>query len=468
MKLNSFEDYKRLYNKTLLKNDYTWLRDEVLVRAFLDELNYRQRRFCKKKHTNHYDDFLYYVAYDGRLANIRITGKKPVGLKYLRNGTIYKDSYGIYRSDVELDEGHWVKQRPLLKELNKRWNDAVVERIAMYLDGGKHCTMTIDRDFYTAYEPEYHTDFCLEGDLVTGTSCMSCNADAAQEFYGGIDGCKVVRFENEDGEQVGRCIVYEFQGIRHFIRIYAQEEYARCALSMLRREMKPGDLFGRRERIPGLHLNTNWTDETETLYLDGNHYGVHQEEGIYKVANSDDYTVFSGLGSTRLATLEEVIEDNGWSRCQCCGEWANVDDMIYVDGRYFCSDECADEGGYAQCVHCDGWHKKTDMYEHEGDWYCSDYCLNCDGYHRCEHCGEITTEDCIDVNGYTYCCEDCAREAGFEKCVDCGVWERNEKVYECPDGQLRCRFCGRQKGLTLKFVGEMIDENNEGDNDETK
>lgn len=399
--------------------------DEVMVRCFFDEIARQEKRHVKKRSNNHYSDYLWYINYEGRLARVVNTNKNPLGKKLIKSGRIYKDNFGLLRSDEEIEEGTCPKTRPLLEELDKGnyWSRDVKERIASYLDGGKPCTMVIDQDFATAYEPDYHENFCLEGDLVTGTSCMSEQGDAAQSFYGGIENCYVCRFENEDGEQVGRCIMYEFNGIRHFIRIYAYREYARCALRLLRAEMKEGDLFGRAEAIPDMELKVNWDfDTTPTMYLDGEHYGWSVKEGVIR---ENDYDF--GLGSTANESLSEYLDSHGWASCRYCGEWHHKSDMIEVNGDYYCDSSCAESDGCIKCAHCGEFMHDDFGYElPDGQRVCCSHCLRAEGYTVCWKCGKIIPmSSALNIQGEVFCDEACARESGYEKCAICGDWHRN-------------------------------------------
>lgn len=458
---------QRDVSKGMLYGDCLWMRDETAVSIFLDEFNYRQKRFAKKRGTNHYTDWLYYVCYDGRLARVMNTCRKPLGLRLLKEKKIYKDSYGILRSDEEIPQGQIVKHRPLLDEFSKgKWNKEIVERIANYLDGGARCTMVIDTNFYDAYAPDYHYDYSLEGDLVSGTSCMSGREEYADDFYGAIKGCKVARFLNEDGENVGRCIVYEYNGIRHFIRIYCQPDYGSCALRLLRKEMKEGDLLGRSKVIEGLCLEANWDYDTASMYLDGNHYGLHVEpNGRMYVVDDNTERVHSGLNLWHKESIKECLGEDGWYVCPECGELHN-ESCFYVDGDYYCDECCLEKAGFAICHQCGEINRCEDMYwapDERG--YCSVGCLNRNDWHVCQECGEIVGEDdsiYVSDKGW-YCSDDCARQDGCEKCVRCNEWMTKEKLYECPDGELRCAYCGEKEGFVLKFV--KADDNTEANND---
>lgn len=452
-KFNTTEELLKLAREMVLKDQCGIKYDEVVVRCFFDELKYRQKRNTRKRSANNYQAWLYYIAYDGRLARVPNTAKNPIGSRLLRKKTIKPDEWGLLRCEEIIDEGQFVKIRPLLKELDHgdKWDEDIKERIARYLDGGKQCKMIIDRQFDVAYENEYHDDFCLEGDLVTGESCMSTESDCAQEFYGGINGCYVCRFENDEGEQVGRCLMYEYNGVRHFIRIYAYRDYARCALRLLRAEMKEGDLFGRSECIDNMRLTTEWDgEETHTMYLDGRYYGVNLSDMTVGV----NYTL--DLKTTGNESLNDYFDECGYTKCCVCGEWEEKDDGLWIEDDFYCSESCAMEDNCVKCEYCGEWSKSDcdGFYTPEGEYYCSRSCLSNADYVICQECGEIHYyEDAVEICGDWFCNEDCAREHGLVKCSVCGDWYRG--LYKNMNtGAVLCGSCAEKQGLQLAYVTE--------------
>ena len=453
----SIDELRKLSRTSILTGKTGWSREEIPVRCFMEELEYRQKRGVKKRSVNHYQDWLYYIAYNGRLARVPNTAKNPLGKKLIKSNTLYYDDYGLLRADDVIPQGTIVKHRALMEELDPahKWYLGVRDAIEKYLDGGKECTMTIDRDFETAYNPEYHDDFCLEGDLVTGCSCMSSQGEYAQEFYGGIDGCYVCRFEDEDGNQVGRCIMYEYNGQRHFIRIYAVRDYARCALRLLRKEMRENDLFGRSKRIENMCLSTNWTDSTHTMYLDGEYYGVNIAEGTVVDTQTRNYDVdFKTTGNEELS---EYYDDYGFRYCEYCGCWFNEEDGVRDDDyNWYCCEDCAENAGCRKCEYCGEWHSDTsEGYETpEGTWYCCKRCLTSADYIICEHCGEVHYyEDAFEVNSIWYCDEDCAKADGWQQCDKCGDWHK-DLIKNMNTGQYLCEDCAENEGLKLAYVSE--------------
>lgn len=445
-----YETLTKQVRKMALRSDD--LSEGQVIKLFLDEIEDRQRRKAKKSSSQNYNYWTYYISYNGRLARVPNSPRNPIGERLKRKKELYYDDFGVLRADEEIPQGQFVKHRALIEELDPKenWSQYVRNMLEKTLDGGFQCSMTIDRQFDVAYEPRYHDDFCLEGDLVTGESCMSGDSEEAQQFYGGIDGCYVCRFENNDGEQVGRCIMYDNGRIRHFIRIYAKREYARCALRLLRKEMRDGDVFGRSECI-SLDLPTNWEDDTPTMYLDGDSYGVRQDDdGSYRV--TDDYQC--DLKYTGNISLASAYEECDYVKCDNCGIWTtNIE--VNVDGYNYCCCECAEADGYRYCDNCEEWCKEDNMYElPDGSMVCCESCAESMGYYRCQHCDEWHTEEEMIDTPYGYMCsEDCCVKAGLSKCDQCGEWFKITRRVLDGENQDKylCENCASENGLELVY-----------------
>ena len=370
----------------------------------------------------HNDRFLWYLTYDGKIGKCPFNGENKWAITHLKNGDIeYDSALRFYVATRELNgEGCcFVRHRRLLAQIGTEWNGDWVKRIEEYLDGGQDCKMIIDRDFALAYQPDYNdSSTVLDGDFVCGYSCMSGRGDEAQTFYGGIDGCYVARFENADGEQVGRCLIYQLpDGRRHFIRLYALAEYQNKANMMIKQEMKEGDIRGRGEKFDGMTLHTNWDEDTPNMYLDGNRYGVKVVDGQLCVGT--DYC--DDCKSTSGDRLCDVINLH---RCEHCGEWCN--DPMEIDGCYFCCEDCAESEGYHRCERCGNWeHEDSCAYvECDDRWYCCEYCAERDGYRKCYDCGTWGLDDDMiaDLQGHRYCDDTCAERAGCKKDQITGDW----------------------------------------------
>lgn len=449
--IKSVLDVRKFADKALLTNNIK-VPAEELVGAFMRELERRDKRNVKKGDSQGYNGWLYYVTNNNRLGKITNNIRKRTGDILIKKGILRYDKFGVLRATETIPNGIYVKHRALIEELSrgKGWNYRAIENLNEYFDGTLECTMVIDRSFDIAYEPEYEDDFCLEGDLVTGQSCMSGYGDYAQEFYGGIENCYVCRFENGKGDQVGRCIMYKQGDVRHFIRLYANKDYARYALRLLKEEMTENDLFGRSYYIPNLHLKTNWDDDTTCLYLDGNHYGVTWEDGDFYITSN---RYLSDLKTTGCDSLRETLEEDDCWCCNQCGGWFDKS-AIEIDGDCYCSSDCAEEAGYRQCDECGNWVSEDDVFSVDGYNYCSTDCASNAGYKFCENCHElITDKDPLEIGSNYYCNEQCAKDDGWDKCAYCGQWNRSYllKPNFSDDNKLICENCKVEQGLILGY-----------------
>lgn len=381
---------------------------EKIKKAFVVALEHRQKH---GKAGIDFQRYYYYIAANGRLAYV----PRAKAQRLLLSKKI------VDHQAVEvIDCGTYVtKHRRLIDgiERNRRCLDYTVKKI-LYdgFEEERPCKMIIDTDFRKAYTPTYHDATSTDGDLANGESCMSNMGDSAQEFYGGIKGCKVVRFETDDGTQVGRCIMYEYNDIRHYIRIYGRGLYHRTMLNMLKDSLRPQDLFGRSFCIPNMRLKTDWCEDTPNMYLDGDRYGFEIDyndntwyvavDAMYDGKNTDD------------ASIGEVYEEGDAYECDGCGARirdVNDDDVVRIGNRYYCCCDCAYEDGYDTCEWCGEWAHVSNMIcpEDANGRYCCESCANKDDYYACEECGKYyQMEDMrTDENGEKVLCEKCLDES---------------------------------------------------------
>lgn len=441
-----------------------YIDDNLLLKLFLDEINERDR-IKTSYNSMKCSDYLWYVTFEGRLGRVKWGGAKCNAEKMLKKGWIAKDQYGVYRANRILNGCgcEYVKHRPIIKSLSRdKWTSKIVDKLTDVLDGGHEVEYVIDRDFAAAYGPDYDTSEHID-DLVTSQSCMSCRPDEAESFYGNIDGCYVMRFL-KDGEDIGRCIMYEWEGIRHFIRIYCQPEYQRDCLFTLRRQMRENDLLGRCERIDGIHLLCHFDGDTDNMYLDGNRYGFKVEDGkIYMVSGVSDYDG----ESTSSGRFADSAEEGYIHQCYDCGKWLSSRDGDAIrdgDGeRWYCCESCAENNDFVRCEYCDEWHY-ADICTADGKHYCCERCAENDGYVRPRGTYEwIPREDAFEVEeDVFYSDEDAAREDGWTQCSVCGAWMK--EYYPCADGKPRCATCITDEGWTLKYVKDEPDEQKETEN----
>lgn len=437
--------------------DVGFIEDNLLLKLFLDEINERDR-IKTSYNSMKCSDYLWYVSFEGRLGRVKWGGAKCNAEKMLKKGWIAKDQYGIYRANRVLNGCgcEYVKHRPIIKSLSRdKWTREIVDKLTDLLDGGHEVEYVIDRDFAAAYEPDYDTSEHID-DLVTSQSCMSCRPDEAESFYGNIDGCYVMRFLKDD-EDIGRCIMYEWEGIRHFIRIYCQPEYQRDCLYTLRRQMRENDLLGRCEQIEGIHLLCHFDGDTDNMYLDGNRYGFKVEDGkIYLVAGSCDYDG----ESTSSGRFADSAEEGYIHQCYDCGKWISTRDGSAIrdedEDRWYCCSSCAANNDYVECAYCGEYHH-CEICTDDGNYYCCANCAEEDGYVRPDDVYQwIPREDAFWVNEYTcFSDEDAARDAGWVQCSVCGEWMQEH--YPCTDGKPRCSTCLSNEGWHLKYVKDEPD-----------
>ncbi len=137
-------------------------------------------------------------------------------------------------------------------------------------------------------------------------------------------------------------------------------------------------------------------------------------------------------------------ECNGNSRkCPHCGEYFSEDGYTMPDGTEYCSYECAENDGWVWCdnineyaneddsdVHyceqCDTWfYNRGDAVYVDGNWYCDDDCASRAGYVWCEYDNEYAHEDdviFIEECGEYFVNEESAREAGYVYDEDASEW----------------------------------------------
>lgn len=429
--------------------DATLVNDDLLLKLFLDEIN--ERGDIKTSYNSmRCSDYLWYVSFEGRLGRVK---RSSVNCKkLLKAGKIALDRYGVSRAKMVLNRCgcEYVRQRPILKSLSRgKWSKYVMDKLADMLDGGHELEYVIDTNFKDAYEPDYDENVYID-DLVTSKSCMSGRGDEAQSFYGHIDGCYVMRFL-KDGDDIGRCIMYEYNGIRHFIRIYCQPEYQRDCLFTLRKQMKENDLLGRDARIGGIHLHADFDSFTDNMYLDGGYYGIRVEDGeLYVVDRGYD----CDCESTSSGTFADVASSDGVHQCYDCGKWLSTsrDDYIYdeEDEVYYCCEDHAANNDLIRCEYCDEYHH-CDISTEDGYNYCCERCAENAGY-ICTRDTEkwIHDDEAFEVDGYYYESEEGAIEDGWTHCVECDSWMKVH--YPCIDGKPRCSQCLTEGGWTLKYV----------------
>lgn len=403
--------YRNYQNKLLASNDFNTVIDELfsmfdnLQKRGFDDIDWQSRWF--------------YVTSTRKLAYISKTGKDRY--KYQRYINLKMIDPITRKANCEIPGGLIVKHRRVLEKLFNRYplcqcSDENRKRIESFFDPTKICRMVIDTDFKSAYTPEYDNNQQTDGDLATGQSCMSCKAEQAQEFYGGIPGCKVCRFiddKKEGDKNVGRCIVYDNGSERHFIRIYGLYEYHRCMIDLINKEMREQDVFGRGERID-INVKTSWDYDVECLYIDSG-YGIYRDKNGDYWFCSRNYPLDSDGDTTDLESVGELCDDSDYMYCEHCCERVREGDAIVVDGNVYCCRECAVNEGYYQCDRCCEWIEELEAtITEDGNVYCCDECAEKEGYEKCDICGQYKYETLRrTADTYEWICKECAEERGY-------------------------------------------------------
>lgn len=451
------------YSKNMLNNPHGSNTPREYRQAFIEATQNTQERYRRKpqRYSVSYDEDkpVFYTSMEGRLAKLPYYKFK----KYVKEGKIQED--GERRAREVIPDGTFVRVGKYIERNYPKWPMITKEALQRAFEEIKPCHMVIDRNFEKAYNPIYNDHQDTDGDKASNYSCMSGRGPEAQEFYGGIHGCSVVRFETEDGKQVGRCIMYEYKGQRHFIRIYGLYDYHRTMINLLQNEMKPNDLFGRNECIDGMELETDWDWDTHLMYLDGNHYGYREvtkadnpDNPKYVVSTNydcdckttnegtigdddDDYYVCDHCGhrvhsddaffvDDYVFCCTDCAHEDGWYACDYCGEWEHEDNGFWIDDNFYCDSDCARADGNEKCLFCGEWHSKDDILDvGDGDYYCNDECAMKDGWKICDHCESWVHEDYeIEIDDKIYCSEYCAEKAGYVKIGE--EWKRAEDEEE--------------------------------------
>lgn len=431
---NHFAFYISLYDKkqvtyeelkTIYRDSYS---KDRLKRNFLSYISNTQidKRRQPKRYTvsRDLDKEVYYETEEGRLARIK--------------GYIYKDymkkrmADKYFKAYDVLKEGIYVKPMKLINQAIPKAKEPMKMLIASLFEGIKECEMIIDRDFKTAYDEIYNNHQDTDGDKASNYSCMSGNGTEAENFYSLIDGCYVVRWQTKDGEQVGRCIMYEWERKRHFIRIYGKYEYHRTMINMLEAEMKEGDIFGRDKKLDGIKLKTKMDWDTSVMYLDGNKYGLKEEDGEWFLV-ADKYS--TDCKTTYGETLEDLAE--GTSVCEHCGRRRPSDDGVWIYDNFYCCDECAYNDGWTTCERCGEWIREEDgITTDTGERYCHESCARNAGYgYDSYYCEWVPDEDlgptedgeysttkegaaeyyCVDVSDIEWDCDNNCWKNGYKQ-----------------------------------------------------
>ena len=127
-------------------------------------------------------------------------------------------------------------------------------------------------------------------------------------------------------------------------------------------------------------------------YIDGEYYcddccfycNYHQEWEI-------------GYRENQWNTVDDLVceyaYENYYMSCDDCGEVRLRQDMLYLDGRYYCDDDCAIDDGWIYLETDGEWHREEDLVFCE---VCCNYVLKSEynfEQNCCENCNEKTEEE---------------------------------------------------------------------------
>lgn len=119
--------------------------------------------------------------------------------------------------------------------------------------------------------------------------------------------------------------------------------------------------------------------------------------------------------------------------CADCGCELDREDMIEIDGEYYCRDCCS------YCDYCEEFHRGESTYIHRENIYVCEDCLE-RHYTQCDECGEFESDDYIThVSGGVSVCERCLEDL-YVECVNCGEMVRHDEAKEYED-EMYCESC---------------------------
>ena len=120
--------------------------------------------------------------------------------------------------------------------------------------------------------------------------------------------------------------------------------------------------------------------------------------------------------------------------CEHCGCVVDEDDVIEIDGDYYCRD-CVE-----YCDRCGEYHRGESYYVESEDRYVCEDCRD-NYYEYCADCDELYNRyDMIWIDSVgQYVCQDCA-DRYYTRCDKCGELFFNDNIIE-HDGKHYCEYC---------------------------
>ena len=132
----------------------------------------------------------------------------------------------------------------------------------------------------------------------------------------------------------------------------------------------------------GAMLTEDEVDADHVAYvISNNNYIVHgfvcddMKEGLYRCEDCGrlmyDESDIVYIESLNKCVCSKCLDENGYRRCDNCGEWFASDDTICDDYSTYCND-CFEELNLVQCENCYRIIDADEAYEYEGSYYCAD------------------------------------------------------------------------------------------------
>lgn len=164
-------------------------------------------------------------------------------------------------------------------------------------------------------------------------------------------------------------------------------------------------------------------------------YCDYHEE--YEVRNGNEIYV----ENTGNYVCERGYDHGEYAYCENCDHVisTNGDEVVYIDGYWYCNHDCAMEAGYVYC--------------NDGEYRQQDECI------ECERCGEymwnedpdiITTED-----ERTFCSGWCAQREGYRKCEDNEKWYKASEMVHTADNHW---FRDMETAISHGYARENVEQ----------
>ena len=290
--------------------------------------------------------------------------------------------------------------------------------------------------FRAAYDINFDEPDSICPDI-NGFSCMRQKKNVGDFYY--HFGAKMLIFRDTDGKICGRAILWKSDGVWYCKKMYVQIS-AQTAAHEIRAKLDadgvikyaplPSGFYTTLCRPAGkssIEIYKEIADTCQVPYLDEDVYLSDDKLSL----NRNGYGM--ELQQTDCNTLAEYID--GYI-CESCGERLSEDDVISIDGYYYCRD-C--------CYYCDDCNEYF-----RGDNFCIGdkiVCETCiENYIMCDCCGDYyDSDDCTYIEGESvHYCDDC-RNDKCERCEDCDDWHLRDEMKEI-EGEWYCESCADKKG----------------------